>query len=278
LSSDPVLRYSLLREIDPTHRGLLKIERGGSPVTLQVLDPARDHAPLPAVVATATEAPIARPIGATPATPAPHPDPGPPSSFMREGVHHIASGYDHLLFLLCLLLPAVMQRTPQGWRPVARLGQALWPVVGIVSAFTLAHSLTLTLAALKLVSLPSSFIEPAIAVTIVLTALDNIRPLFRVPRVMVAFVFGLIHGFGFAGVLAEMDLPAASFAWALLQFNLGLELGQLSIVFVAMAALYALRRQSGYPRWVINGGSLAAMAIGALWFIERTADVPLLPL
>jgi hypothetical protein len=197
---------------------------------------------------------------------------------MREGVHHIVSGYDHLLFLLCLLLPAVMRRTPQGWQPVARLGQAVLPVVGIVSAFTLAHSMTLTLAALKLVSLPSSFIEPAIAVTIVLTALDNLRPLFRMPRVMVAFLFGLIHGFGFAGVLAEMDLPAASFAWALLQFNLGLELGQLSIVFVAMAALYALRRQSGYPRWVINGGSLAAMAIGALWFVERTADVTLLPL
>ena len=318
LSSEPVVRYSLLREIDPTHRGLLKIERAGRPVMLQVLDPTREHAPLPAAVATATEAPtagptagpiagptagsiagpttgsiagstagstagsiagpIAAPIAATLATPAPRLEPAPPSSFMREGVHHIVSGYDHLLFLLCLLLPAVMRRTPQGWQPVARLGQAVLPAVGIVSAFTLAHSMTLTLAALKLVSLPSSFIEPAIAVTIVLTAIDNLRPLFRMPRVMVAFFFGLIHGFGFAGVLAEMDLPAASFAWALLQFNLGLELGQLSIVFVAMAALYALRRRSGYPRWVINGGSLAALAIGALWFVERTADVSLLSL
>ena len=150
-------------------------------------------------------------------------------------MRHILSGYDHVLFLLCLLLPAVMRRTPAGWQPVERLAQAVWPVVGIVTAFTVAHSITLALAALKLVSLPSAFIEPAIAVTIVLAALDNVRPMFPVRRVVVTFFFGLIHGFGFAGVLAELDLPRADFAWALLQFNLGLEAGQLVIVVVATA-------------------------------------------
>ena len=264
LPAEPAVSYSLFRETDPTHRGLLKIERAGQPVKLMVLDPTGPQA----AVAGAGKPASAAATGAATATP----------SFLREGVHHIVTGYDHVLFLLCLLLPAVMRRTAKGWQPVDRLPQAVLPVVGIVTAFTLAHSITLTLAALKVVSLPSWFIEPAIAVTIVLTALDNLWPIFRLPRYAVAFFFGLIHGFGFAGVLAELDLPASSFAWALLQFNLGIELGQLGIVLVVTAALYLLRRRPGYPRWVIQGGSLAAMTIGALWFIERTADVSLLPL
>ena len=102
-----------------------------------------------------------------------------------------------------------MRRRDGGWQPVERLSQAILPVVGIVTAFTVAHSITLALAALELVSLPSSFIEPAIALTIVLAAIDNVWPIFPVRRVVVTFVFGLIHGFGFAGVLAELNLPTA---------------------------------------------------------------------
>ena len=119
-------------------------------------------------------------------------------------------------------------------------------MVGIVTAFTVAHSITLALAALKLVALPPAFIEPAIAVTIILAALDNLLPIFPVRRVVVTFFFGLIHGFGFAGVLAELNLPRAAFAWALLQFNLGLEVGQLLIVAIATTALFTLRRWRGY--------------------------------
>jgi len=266
LPADPKLSYSLFRETDPTHRGLLKIERSGQPVRLVVLDPGAKAPPGSAAASSAASAGPVTDAGA-----------GTPS-FIQEGVHHIVTGYDHVLFLLCLLLPAVMRRTPKGWQPVDRMSQAVLPVAGIVTAFTLAHSITLTLAALKIVSLPSWFIEPAIAVTIVLTAVDNLWPIFRLPRYAVAFFFGLIHGFGFAGVLAEMDLPTASFAWALLQFNLGIELGQLCIVFLVIGAMYLLRHRPGYPRWVIQGGSLVALTIGALWFIERTADVSLLPL
>ena len=188
------------------------------------------------------------------------------------------TGYDHVLFLMCLLLPSVMRRTPDGWRPVERLSQAVWPVVGIVTAFTVAHSITLALAAMKWVSLPPWFIEPAIAVTIILAALDNLRPIFRGRRAVVTFLFGLIHGFGFAGVLAELNLPTSEFAWALLQFNVGLELGQLMIVVVATAVLFALRQGKRYPAWVIRGGSVAAILVGLLWFIERTADVSLMRL
>ncbi|MDQ6679380.1 MAG: HupE/UreJ family protein, partial [Pseudomonadota bacterium] len=165
---------------------------------------------------------------------------------------------------------------PQGWRPVDKLSQAVWPIVGIVSAFTVAHSITLGLAATKVVSLAPAFIEPAIAVTIILAALDNVWPVFPVRRVVVTFFFGLIHGFGFAGVLSELNLPTARFAWALLQFNVGLELGQLMIVVAVTTVLFLARRWHEYSAWIIRGGSYAAILVGVLWLIERTANVSLL--
>ena len=263
LTSPPVISYSLLREIDPTHRGIAKVQRAGQPLALAMLDPS---------------ATVAAPSGAASSgAEAGHPAPTGAWGFLREGIRHILTGYDHVLFLLCLLLPSVMRRTPQGWRPVEKLSQAVWPVVGIVSAFTVAHSFTLGLAALKLVSLPPSFIEPAIAVTIILAALDNVWPIFPVRRVVVTFFFGLIHGFGFAGVLGELNLAPGEFAWALLQFNVGLELGQLMIVVCVTALLFMLRDRPQYRGWVIRGGSYAAIFVGVLWLIERTANVSLMP-
>ena len=258
LPAHPRVSYGLMREIDPTHRGLLKIERAGQPVELVVLDPAQADAD--AASASASSA-------AASARPTP--------SFLHEGVLHILTGYDHVLFLLCLMLPAVMRRSPTGWQPVDSLRQALLPVVAIVTSFTIAHSITLGLAALRIVSLPSSFIEPAIALTIVVAAIDNLYPLFRGRRGLMTFFFGLVHGFGFAGALAELELPTNSFAWALFQFNFGIELGQLAIVGVAVSALYGLRRLAAYPRLAIGGGSLLAMAFGAAWFIERTTGLSL---
>ncbi len=266
LPPQPKIAYTLFAEVDPTHRGIAKIQRPGQPLSLSVLDPSH-AATVASAAASAANGTGAGEVAAAPSR----------WEFLGEGIRHILGGYDHVLFLLCLLLPAVMRRTAEGWRPVERLSQAILPVVGIVSAFTVAHSITLTLAALKLVSLPSSFIEPAIAVTIVLAALDNIWPIFPVRRIVVTFFFGLIHGFGFASVLAELNLPTADFAWALLQFNVGLELGQLMIVIVATAVLFNLRGWSRYRTLVIRGGSLVALIIAGLWFIERTANVKILP-
>ena len=129
-----------------------------------------------------------------------------------------------------------------------------------------------------MVSLSPAFIEPAIAVTIILAALDNVWPIFPVRRVIVTFFFGLIHGFGFAGVLAELNLPTADFAWALLEFNVGLELGQLLIVVSVTAVLFLLRQRPRYRSWVIRGGSYAAIVVGVLWLIERTANVSIIPM
>ena len=252
LARAPDIRYALLREVDPTHRGIARVSRPGQAATVTMLTP--DDA-----VTNAANPPNA---------------PG----FIEEGVLHILTGYDHVLFLLCLLLPSVMRRTPEGWRPVDKLAQAVWPVVGIVSAFTVAHSITLALAATKVVTLPSAFIEPAIAVTIILAALDNVWPIFPVRRVVVTFCFGLIHGFGFAGVLAELNLPTSAFVRALLQFNVGLELGQLLIVIGATSLLFVVRQWPQYRPLVIRGGSCVAIVVGALWLIERTANVSILPM
>jgi hypothetical protein len=204
--------------------------------------------------------------------------PAPTLQFAREGVRHILTGYDHVLFLICLLLPSVLRRTKQGWQPVPSLRLALLPVIGIVTAFTVAHSITLVLAATGTVSLSPAFIEPAIAVTIMVAALDNLGPIFRGRRVLFTFFFGLIHGFGFASVLAELHLPVAEFAWALFQFNLGIEIGQLLIVTVVATLLFLLRTRRIYAPVFVRGGSVLAMAIALIWFIERVANVSLLPL
>ncbi len=263
LTAESAIRYTLLDDIDPTHRGLASIELPGAAPQLRVLDPRQ---------------PVGVPGGSASAADAAS-QPGADSlQFIREGIHHIVTGYDHVLFLLVLMLPAVMRRTSKGWQPVQRIGEAFWPILGIVTAFTVAHSITLALAALQLVSLPSKFIEPAIAVTIVLAAVDNLWPIFGGRRALVTFLFGLIHGFGFAGVLAELHLPALHFAWALLQFNVGLELGQIVIVLIAGALLFLARQYSLYGPVVIRAGSCVAMLIGVLWFIQRTADIQLLPL
>ncbi len=294
LSTEPVIRYSLMREVDATHRGIAKIELIGQAPLLRVLDPTRAVAiepvalpalmpvastqpgePQPAALAAIAEQPV---LQAALPTPAPTSAPA-VGSFIGEGIRHILGGYDHVLFLLCLLLPSVMRRTPNGgWQAVPRLRDAVLPLLGIVTAFTLAHSITLALASLKLVSISPAIIEPAIAVTIVLAAIDNVRPIFYGRRGVVTFLFGLIHGFGFASVLGELNLDASQFAWALLQFNLGLELGQLMIVVLATGLLFLVRHQRAYPVWVIRGGSAAAIVVATLWFIERTADVSLLPM
>ena len=277
LSGPPVIAYTLFSEVDPTHRGIAKIQQPGRPLALMVLDPTHPpsirsgvntQAPRDAAAAASSQSGSAAAETNSDALTS-------GLGFAKEGIRHILTGYDHVLFLLCLLLPSVMRRTPGGWRPVERLSQAVWPVVGIVSAFTIAHSITLGLAATKVISLSPAFIEPAIAVTIILAALDNVWPVFPVRRVIVTFFFGLIHGFGFAGVLAELNLPTARFAWALLQFNLGLEIGQLMIVVGVTTVLFLARNARAYPAWVIRGGSFAAIGVGVLWLIERTANVSL---
>jgi hypothetical protein len=176
-------------------------------------------------------------------------------TFVPSGVHHILIGPDHILFLIGLLL------TGGTWGALVR----------IVTAFTLGHSVTLSLAALNLLSPPSSIIEPAIALSIVFVGADNlVRGDGRDLRAWVALVFGLVHGFGFAYVLREFGLPDQALGWSLFSFNLGVEIGQLVIVFLVASVLAALRRRSHVlGHRVALAGSVVVIAAGAYWFVER---------
>jgi hypothetical protein len=198
------------------------------------------------------------------------------ADYLREGVWHIWIGLDHVLFMLSLLLPAVMLWQGLRWQAVDDFRAAFWDVFRIVTSFTVAHSITLTLAALHVISLPSQWVESAIAASVVLAALNNLKPLVHSRRWLVAFGFGLIHGFGFATVLVELGLPDDALALSLLGFNLGVEVGQLAIVAVFLPLAYALRGSRFYRRTVMVGGSVAVALVAAVWFVERAFDVSLL--
>ena len=292
-----VMHYSLFAEIDPTHRGIVRQTVAGAAPRLRMLVPALMPAALQRTQAQAASAAAAPAATADPASAAvPDAVPAaaaplavtaaPPASaaaavdshspsFIGEGVHHILTGYDHLLFLLCLLLPSVLTRQPgppSRWQAVAGWRQAILPVAKTVTLFTLAHSVTLALAALGWVKLSPSFVEPAIAATIMLAAFDNLRPWLLRWRGWVTFGFGMIHGFGFAGVLGELQLPAAQFGWALFQFNLGLEIGQLLLVLAVVPLLFVLRRRSAYVPLVLRAGSSLALLMAGVWLVERSTD------
>lgn len=175
--------------------------------------------------------------------------------FLASGIHHILIGPDHLLFLVGLLL----------------LGGTLRRLVLIVSAFTLAHSVTLSLAALGVLSPPAWIVEPAIALSIVYVGADNLTVRGgRDVRGWIAFAFGLIHGFGFANVLREFGLPREALGWSLFSFNVGVEIGQLAIVLLVATTLAAIRRYSTRLRYrVAFAGSVVVIVAGAYWFVER---------
>jgi hypothetical protein len=248
-------RYALFFDIDPQHKGLLRLESPGQSVTG-----------------------IFSPSSATQEFRLTHP------SKLRqfldyghEGVWHIWIGFDHILFLLALLLPAVVLRRADNWHAVAAFKPALWQVFKIVTAFTVAHSITLSLATLGVVSPPSRWVEATIAASVVIAALNNIYPLFRERRWMMAFAFGLIHGFGFPSVLRDLGLPQDALILALVGFNLGVEAGQLVIVSAFLPVAYFLRHGWFYRRFILLGGSISIAVVASVWFVERAFDLKLMP-
>jgi hypothetical protein len=195
--------------------------------------------------------------------------------YAREGVWHIAVGADHVLFLLCLLLPAVLVREDRRWAPVPRLRPAAAEVLRVVTAFTVAHSITLSLAATGQVELPSRLVESAIAASVLLAALDNLWPLWSGRRWLAAFGFGLVHGLGFASVLGDLGLPRGSLVAALLGFNLGVEAGQLALVALFLPLAFAARGSFAYRRLALGAGSLGVAVVGSVWPLERGLDLRL---
>lgn len=246
--------YRLFFDLDPTHRGLLNLSRG-SHTRAAALSPERPK----------QEFALAEEGWLTPLF-----------SYAREGVWHIWIGIDHVLFLVSLLLPAVLVFAGAGWQAAARFTPVFWDVFKVVTAFTVAHSITLSLAALAVIELPSRLVESAIALSVVLAALNNLWTVVRRGRWLVAFAFGLIHGFGFASVLADLGLPRHALLPALVGFNLGVEAGQLVIVLAFLPLAYGLRHTWFYRRLVFAGGSAAIALVAAIWMFERLFDIKIL--
>lgn len=198
--------------------------------------------------------------------------PSPWSAFVeyfRVGVFHIWSGIDHLLFLLSLLLPAVLMRRDNRWQAVPQAVPALYNILKVVTAFTLAHSITLSLAAFDVIRLPSRLTESVIAGSIIVGALNNVFPLVTEARWRIAFAFGLLHGFGFAAVLSDMGLPRGARLLSLVAFNLGVEAGQLAVVLAIMPIAYVLRASRLYQRAIMPWGSTAIAGLALVWFVQR---------
>jgi hypothetical protein len=245
--------YSLLFDLDPQHRGLIRVEYGQATHTA-VLSPAHPHQQIELAEAKAGTAFL---------------------QYLREGVWHIWLGYDHILFLLSLLFPAVLIRRHREWLPAERFRPVLLEVVKIVTAFTVAHSLTLSLATLGMIELPSRWVESAIAASVVLAALNNVYPLIGKKLWLVAFGFGLIHGLGFANVLKDLGLPNGMLAMTLLAFNLGVEAGQIAIVSAFLPAAFYLRNSWGYRQLLVNTGSVVVVFIALIWLAERSFNIQL---
>jgi hypothetical protein len=229
--------YGLLFDVDAQHRGLVHVA-GATEII-------RDGAPVRIAVGGGAS------FGA----------------FLLEGVWHIWIGLDHVLFLICLLLPAVFPRIGGRAQPAESLRGVAGEVLEIVTAFTLAHSITLVISAAGLVQLPSRFVETAIAISVIAAALNNLVRAIDA-RWAVAFALGLLHGFGFSSVLVDLGLPSDQLIASLLGFNAGVELGQLAIVVALLPALYWIRRTLAY-RALLYAGSGAAAVIATMWTFER---------
>ena len=246
------LHYGLFFDIDPLHRGLLRITHPSRTQTA-VLSPEQPTIQLDLLANTSWREFF---------------------EFGQEGVWHIWIGYDHILFLISLLLPSVLLWKTGQWQAAESFREVFREIFSIISAFTFAHSVTLSLAALKLLTLPSRWVESIIAISVVLAALHNLVPIIQVRRWIVGLIFGLVHGFGFASVLSDLQLPASSMFVALAGFNMGVELGQLAIVGTFLPLAFAARHSWAYRHLALQFGSACIGGIAFMWFIERSFNLP----
>ncbi|WP_339801754.1 HupE/UreJ family protein [uncultured Marinobacter sp.] len=247
--------YDLLFDLDPLHRGLVQWT-AVSGESLAVMGPDQQQLDLasapPSVFATFT-------------------------TFIYEGVVHLLIGLDHILFLLVLILPATFVHRRQ--RRMARdlreasFGARLWQLAGIVTAFTVAHSITLALAALNIVQLPIAWVEMIIALSIVVAAVNVLWPILGDKTWRLAFGFGLIHGFGFASVLGDLTSGVSQTVIALAGFNIGVELGQLALLILVFPVLFLMGKYSMYARAGVPAMILVVSCISLYWVVERAGKL-----
>lgn len=242
------LRYDLLFELDAQHRGILQLGDAATPTVFtkasRSVDVQLERRILPALLA-----------------------------MVRLGTEHILHGYDHLLFLVALLLPCAWRREQGAWHRIASRRIVVRDVLQVVTAFSVAHSITLGLAAAHVLTLPTRLIESGIALSVVVAAFDNLYPLMRQQRWAGAFALGLLHGFGFAATLADARLSTVSFLRSLFGFNLGVELGQVAVVALLLPIIFLLSRSRRYPSLLLPLGSAVVMLIATAWLLERAFDL-----
>lgn len=209
-------------------------------------------------------------------------------AMIKLGIWHIWIGLDHILFLVALVLPSVVRRGNEGdnialipyeesvkksvWSPVAKFKPAALYILKIVTFFTIAHSITLAIASLQIFTIPSRYVESIIAFSIAMAAFHNIRPIFKSKEWVVAFAFGLFHGFGFASVLGEKGLGGDYMILSLLGFNGGVEIGQVAIIAAIFPVLFFIRTYRFYPK-VLTYGSFFLILISLHWSIERFFEI-----
>ena len=243
--------YGLLFDIDAQHRGLLNLVFGSS-TQAAVFAPDRR-------LQTFEAGQPAHLFG----------------TYFREGVWHVWSGADHMLFLAGLFLPAVLRRRKGGWEPAASLTMALRETIALVTAFTCAHAITLALAATGSISPSSRLIESLVAATVLFAGLNNLLPMVQRRLWLLAAFFGLIHGAAIAGALLELGLPTQGRVTALLAFNVGVELAQLALVAVVVPLCFAGRNSAGFRNAVLVPGSLIVAIAGLAWLLQRALGLPI---
>ena len=252
-----VVSYSLFADLDPSHRGLLKLnyKNANLPATKTAI--FSPDATLQTFV-------LEKPSRLTEF-----------KAYVIEGIWHIWKGFDHVLFLISLLLPSVLIYDNKKWQAAPHFKAPLLDILKVVTGFTLTHSITLTLATLQVISLSSRWVESVIALSIVLAAVNNLYPFVLRRRWLVAFIFGLIHGFGFATVLADLGLQHRPLVIALIGFNVGVDVGELCIVSAFVPIAYALRHSNFYQKTIFYIGSALIVLIASIWFVERAFNQPL---
>ena len=256
------INYSLFSNLDPSHRGLLKLNYAitDSNKLINKLSKTAIFGPdNPSQTFNLTSSNRLNEF----------------KEYVVEGIWHIWIGYDHILFLISLLLPAVLVYSAKSWQPSQHFKATFVDVLKVVTAFTIAHSITLTLATLQIIELPSRWVEAAIAASVILAALNNLFPYLLKRRWLAAFVFGLIHGFGFAAVLADLGLQQGTLIVALVGFNVGVEIGQVGILSVFVPLAYIMRQSRFYKYVIFYGGSTVIALIASAWFVERVFNLTL---
>lgn len=247
--------YRLLFDVIPEHRGLFLIERNdrtgleaNESTWSAVFSPSE-----PRQEVDLTEEVIAHGF----------------FSYLQHGVRHILIGTDHVLFILALLMTSVLRREGAHWKPVGAFRPALINVVKVITLFTIAHSVTLSAAALGWIDLSPRIVESIIALSVLIAALNNVRPFFGDWTWGVVFAFGLFHGMGFASVLTHLTFELQTLAFSLLGFNVGVEVGQIAIILIAFPVCYALREKAFYLKGILPVGSALIALAAAVWFVER---------